>query len=81
MPNESKGRPLLTLLAPSIPDLGLVGSVMATASKCGRTAHATKVTGKTIELTASASSPTLMAMSMRVIGSTTKPMDRASTFM
>ena len=54
---------------------------MATVSKFGRMGRATKETGRTIGRMASASSPTLMVMSMRAIGSTTKPMDRASTFM
>ena len=77
----NKGRPILTQRAPSTPDNGLVGSVMATVSKCGRTGRATKETGRIIGRTASASSPTLMAMSMRAIGSTTKRMGKASTFM
>jgi len=68
MRNASKDQHICTRLELSIRASGSVVSAMAMVSRSGQTVLVMKATGKTIELTDSASLLTLMAMSMKAIG-------------
>lgn len=81
MPNEKREnfihlkQGLLTLAS------GLEVSEMVSENKSGQMVLATKVTGKTTEHMAKASSFTLMEIFMKVTGSTIRPMDTVCTSM